>query len=332
MKKAMLILALVLTVACPAVFAQTWDSGLPAVLDKMAEKHWQPSLQTAFGTFTYAYSDLPSPFARWVEEELAMKMPDCSRVRLFNRAAAAAMDPAFSKIYGPVFDMAGGAALLHGNYFDDGEWVRVRLQLTGLDDGVLVGSAELRIPKSALPRGLVIDPEAKVVQQASSLSMVLPAAKPAGLKVSVSTERGANAVYRDGEMMVILVTVNKDAYAKVYHIDADGKIQLIWPNRFGGSGRLAAGELVRIPGDGDPFMFRMKQPYGTEFIKVVASTRPFARNESDFVELGSDAPKVFKRGLELEEVPLAAGLASPPAAPEMAEALASYLIIEGLSR
>jgi len=301
------------------VAAPAWDATLPSTLDTMAENYYQPTVHAVFGTFTYAYSGLPSPFARWLEESLASALTRTSRVKLLNRAAAAAMDPAFAAAYGDFFAAADWGALLHGNYFDVGDVVRVRLELTGVADRTLIGVAELRVPKSVLPSGLAVDPAAAAVQAASDLGTLLPSASPGGLAVSLATERGAGAVYREGEDMVVLATASKDVYAKIYHVDAGGAVKLVWPNRFGGSGRIAAGQTVRIPGAGDPFRFLMQPPFGAEFLKLVASTVPFAEREADFADLGKDAKGVITRGLAI--VP-AAGV------PERAEALASYVIME----
>ena len=59
----------------PSSAAQVWDSRqLPASLDKLSANAWQPSLLTAFGTFTYADSALPSPFSRFLEDGLKSAM------------------------------------------------------------------------------------------------------------------------------------------------------------------------------------------------------------------------------------------------------------------
>jgi hypothetical protein len=93
------------------------------VLDAMAENYYMPSVRAAFGTFTFEYSDLPTPFARWVEENLAIAASSSKRVQLLNRNAAAAMDPAFRKEYETFFRETGTSALLHGRYFLEGPQV-----------------------------------------------------------------------------------------------------------------------------------------------------------------------------------------------------------------
>jgi len=323
MKKPMAFFLALCMASSFALAAQSWDASLPSSLDTMAENYYLPVVQTVFGTFTFAYSGIPSPFARWLEDNLGAAIAKSSRLKLLNRSAAGAMDPLFAKEYGDFFSMADGAALLHGNYFIEDNAVRARLELTGLSDRTLIGVIDITIPRINLPKELAVEPSKAVLDKAKELDALLPAASPDGLRVSVTTDRGTGAVYRLDEEMILLVTANKDAYAKVYHIDAAGTVQLIWPNRFGGSGRLTAGEITRIPNEAERigFQFIMIPPFGTEFIKVIASTVPFAENEADFTSLGKDVKKAVTRGLAIRPV-------SAEAVPERAEALASYVIMQ----
>jgi hypothetical protein len=321
MKRSLALLALILALI-PSLGAQTWDAALPATLDKMAENYYQPSVQTVFGTFTFAYSSLPSPFSRWLEDGLASAMTRSSRLKLINSKAAAAMDPAFAKVYGDFFAQADGGALLYGTYFDEGDNVRVRLELTGFSDRTLIGVNEFRVPKKALPQGLAVDPSKAIVQAANDLGNLLPAHGPGGLMVSLATDRGPGAAYYEGEVLSILVTVNKDAWIKAYQIDVAGKVQLIYPNRFERGGMARAGEILKIPGPDAPFTFDMIPPFGTEFLKVIASTTPFAEDEEDFQELGKDVRGVITRGLAIKP-----NAGAGKVVPERAEALASYVIM-----
>jgi hypothetical protein len=49
------------------------------------------------------------------------------------------------------------------------------------------------------------------------------------------------------------------------------------------------GGFIAIPDAAYPFKFRLGHPYGTEFIKVAASTRQFADVEKDFADLSGVA-------------------------------------------
>ncbi|MCX7025306.1 MAG: DUF4384 domain-containing protein [Spirochaetes bacterium] len=331
-----LFVALLLTTG--AASAQDWAVSLPGTLDRMASSYYLPTVNAAFGTFTFAYTELSSPFSRWFEERLADAAARSRNVKLFNKAAAAAMDPAFRAVYADLFASNEVGALLHGRYYEENDGVRVRIELTGLSDGILIGTAEFRIPKRDIPAGLPVDPGKAAEAAAASLASIVSAGASGGsfdkrLGVSASTDRGAGAVYREGEAMSVLVTVSADAYLKVYHVDVKGAVQLIWPNRFGGGqGLVRAGAAVRIPGEGAPFEFRMTPPYGTEFIKVIASTAPFAGKEGDFADLregaSDNARAAITRGLSVVGTGANASTAGVAGPASMAEATASYVIME----
>ncbi len=310
-----------------------WTAALPGSFDKMLSGYYSPSVKAAFGTFTYGDTKLATPFSRWLEDRLADGAAKSSGLKLINENAAAAMDPAFLSIYGDLFKKQNIDALLGGRYTAEGQSVRVRVELTSLSQGVLIGSAEFMVPRSALPPGLAVKPDEKAEETQAQISNIMPAARPgtsgtsgtsgaagAGtIKVSVSTDRGNAAVYREGEDLKVYVTSERDAYIKVYSISATGTIQLIWPNRFsGGQGRVKAGSVIQIPGPGDNFRFKMVPPYGTEFIKVIASTEPFATREDDFADLGTGSNAA--RGL------MVLGASSTGAQGASGEASASYVI------
>ena len=311
--------------------AQSIEINLPDTLDTLVQNYYQSSVTAAFGTFTYAYADLPSPFSRWLEDKLGSAISKSGRLKLFNRSVAAAMDPAFKSIYGDFFQKTGVDALITGHFNIEGNVVMVRLELTSLTDGTLIGTTDVRVPVAALPSGLQIQPLPQVQQFADTLSGVLPSTglasdaagrtnsgQQAQLTVTVSTDRGKGAVYKDGEDLVVLATVNQPAYIRIFHIDVNKKIQCIYPNRFGGgTGWINPGELVRIPGAVDPFAFRMGPPFGTEFIKVVASTKAFSSDDQDFTDLGDDARSIIANGIPI----------SKESDIRYAEALASYVIV-----
>jgi len=318
-------LLITLLFSAAAAFGQTGANRLAPVLDELAAGHYEEQLQAVFGTFTYEYSELATPFSRWLEDELTRAVPGAKRVRLFNRAAAAAMDPTFREMYADFFASNQVDALLSGRYFSESGGVRVRLDLTSLRTGNLIGSGEIALRSDEVPRSVPVAPESAVADRAKELSGLVgaPAAAHAldALAVSLSTDRGPGGAYRDGENLQVLAVVNQDAYLKLYHVDVAGQTKLIWPNAFGGGdGKVLAGKAVSIPGPSDPFAFRLGAPYGTEFIKAVASTAPFPRTETGFADLGTDARDIITRGISL--APKADG-----SVPRRAEALASYVIL-----
>ena len=308
-----------LLAASALALAGAQDAELAKALDAAASGYYLPELRAAFGTFTYEYSGLPTPFSRWVEDRALLAAAGSSRVRVLNRNAAAAMDPVLGSTYADFIRETGAEAMLSGRFFDEGGRARVRFELTELSSGTLIGAGDWYVPASANPAYASVRPASGAVDRARELARL--SGSPAGkLSVSVSTDRGAGAAYRVGEELSLIIGVNEDAYARVYHVDGSGGVQLIWPNSFGGGdGRIAAGSPVRLPPDeAAPYAFVMEPPYGTEFIKVIASTLPFDDGLEAFSDLGPISSGMMTRGLAVTD--------TKSVAASFAEALASYYI------
>jgi hypothetical protein len=295
---------------------------MPVVLERMVENHYLPMVVVGMGSFTFADSGLPSPFSRWFEDELRMAFSRTPHMKLFDKQVAAAMDPAILKLYGDFYGKERVDSILYGRYYLENKVVRLQLSLSDLATGGLIAETRYLIPQASIPKNVEISPSAKTVQNAAALSNLSPAAgggvaQAEALNLSLATDRGSGATYRDGEKLTLFVTASKDAYLKLYHVDVNGVAQLIWPNRFGGSGRIAAGKAMKFPGPGDGFAFLLGKPYGTEYIKAVASTVPFTSMEADFTDLSGPAPEAISRGLSV----VSTGSATS------AEALAVYEIL-----
>jgi hypothetical protein len=311
-----ILLSLFFSLCLGQAFGQNQE--LSATLDTMAEGYYLPTIRAAFGSFTFEQSGLPTPFARWIEDRILLATPKTKRLSIINRSAAAAMDPTFRKNYEEFFKETGTDALLHGRYFIEGALVRVRLELTDLKTATLISVADWLVKADTIPASASVRPMENALARAKELSQ-LGSATQGGLQISLSTERGSNAAYQEGEDLVILLGISSAAYVRLYHVDSAGHIQLIWPNRFGGgNGYLRPDTIIRLPGADDPFLFRLKPPYGTEFLKAIASSQPFSDSLEDFKDLGTNATRTMTRGLSVQS----------SSAPAMgyAEALASYYI------
>ncbi|PKL09252.1 MAG: hypothetical protein CVV51_04765 [Spirochaetae bacterium HGW-Spirochaetae-7] len=319
MSKTNRVLALALLMFATIVPLLAQEAGMAESMDSAASSYYLPSVRAAFGTFTYEYSDLPTPFSRWVQDRFLLASTGSKRVQLLNRNAAAALDPLLKASYGQFLQETSAEALLSGRFFIEGESVRVRFELTELSSGTLIGVGDWFVPLAAVPPYASVAPTSGTADRARELAH-LSGSVPGGLKVSVSTDRGTGAAYRAGEYLSAIIGVTKDAYVRVYHVDGAGRIQLIWPNRFGGAdGLVRTGAAIRLPPDDDArFSFLMEPPFGTEFIKAIASTTPFLEGQSDFSDLGTSARGTMTRGLAV--------LGSGSTKTEVAEAMASYYI------
>ena len=160
----------------------------------------------------------------------------------------------------------------------------------------LMSEFALFIPMENIPPGVEIYP--------SNLDVISDVSENVGdlysgtedFQIFISTNRGEGGVFKEGEYLKLFLLASRDSYIKLYHIDVKGKTALIFPNRFEKNNYLPGGEILEFPGKRSPFQFRIVPPYGTEIIKVVASTRQFSSLEKDFSDLG-----YATRGLFIEE-------------------------------
>ena len=321
-QKAKLVLpaiAFFLCIFCAVAQTPSDPPNLPPFLDAMTADFYKPMITVGMGSFTYAESQLPTPFARWFEDELRQSLTRTTNLKFFDKQVAAAMDPSIREKYKDFFGAEVVDSLLYGKYSADGRSVQVTISLTDLSTGQLISEKKLVMTVAQLPPGLRVEPMVQTLQTASSLKYLAAGASAVdpGFKLSMSTDRGAGATYRDGENLVLLVTCSREAYLKIYHVDVNGVAQLIWPNRFGGSGKISKGEAMRFPAAGDRFQFKLQAPYGTEYIKAIASAVPFATMEPDFSDLAGSAAAAITRGLSVTSTN----------ASNRAEALAVYEIL-----
>lgn len=335
--KTIIVASLILALGARPAIAQNstpdFLSEFQSFIKKAVSDSYKSPYTIGLGTFTYADTALPSDFSRRLAEEFSVEIPKTKGASVLSKNLAAAMDPQLKTQYEDFIKTAKPDCLLHGTFNEERGWVRVYLELTDLATLQVLNAVELRRPMSSISDSIAIRPSVQAQTQASQLSTIYTSTGPekvtsgkekgstqeaARLKVSVATDRGAGGTYAEGEDLVVMMGVNKDAYIKIYHIDVNGSTQLIYPNRFDPGRKLAAGSVVRIPGPGYGFTFRLGKPFGTEFIKVVASTVPFSISESSFSALGNNAVSVITPGASVS--------ASYGGNAEFAESLASYYI------
>lgn len=95
------------------------------------------------------------------------------------------------------------------------------------------------------------------------------------IRLSVNVDRGEGGAYRIGEELTVLVSVDRPVWLRLYHIQADGTAELIWPNNHDFKQWIPAGADQRIPAADDRYSFTIRPPLGKESILAFASTRPF---------------------------------------------------------
>lgn len=80
--------------------------------------------------------------------------------------------------------------------------------------------------------------------------------------------------YRAGDNLTLRVTTEQDAYLYILYEQADGQVFQVFPNSGHPDNRIAGGNTVTIPEKDDLFRWVIGPPFGTEYVKVIASREP----------------------------------------------------------
>ena len=329
--KFILLLVLVLILGSVSILsAERIDTILEQAINQLAadgDLMGAKSIVVSIGNFTFADKNMGSSFSRYLEEKLAGVLTDHPGFQLFAREdleeILAAIELSLNDLFDPatvveVGSLRGIQALLGGRYFDDGEVVRVYLSLTDVGSGLVAANSQVVLPKVELPDSVSVLPENYndalfVIEELSRTQQ----ADAANFQAKLWTVRGEGATYRDGEELVIHLFSNRDCYVKIYQIDVEKRMQLIFPNRFFPDNFIRKGRVYKIPDTRYPFRFVLGEPFGTEFVKLIASTLQFGDIEEDFQVLGSPSKDVITRGLSVRQ-----------REEQIVEAMISYTIVQ----
>jgi len=122
------------------------------------------------------------------------------------------------------------------------------------------------------PQGLIIDPPGTDV-----------------LEVSIWTDKPE---YQVGDLVTISYEVNKDAYIYIWDITPEGDVQVVFPNDAypGGADNFVQAGTHQLPQS-----FPIAPPLGTEYLQILATTRPV-----DVAAFPMSDPALFQQEVEVQ--------------------------------
>ncbi|AEH51704.1 PEGA domain-containing protein [Pseudothermotoga thermarum] len=104
-----------------------------------------------------------------------------------------------------------------------------------------------------------------------NLRNIIIVPKPSDLEVKVWLNKPEGSVYQIDEKIEIFFRVNKSCYVSIYSIGADGKITLLFPNRFDQNNYVMPNVNYKIP-TSDKYFLKVAPPEGKAFVQIIAST------------------------------------------------------------
>jgi len=220
-------------------------------------------LRVMIDRIVYGQTRFSSTFGAYLEQRLGERLLKFDGIRILDRALGAREGAELQ-----------AQALLHGSYLEMGDEVSLLLKATSIG-GEELASSQVRIPRAWIQKaGLRLLPE-NHDEAARSLAILDTQVAPSELKINLQIDRGDGGIYRQGEPLHLFLRASRDCYVRVVYQQVDGTKVQVFPNQFHPDYRVRKGELTRIPAEGDGFELRVSEPFGSEIVKVFASTEPF---------------------------------------------------------
>ena len=102
-------------------------------------------------------------------------------------------------------------------------------------------------------------------------------------KIKLWTE-GDKASYMVEEPVTFMFSADRDCYVTLIDIGTSGKVHRLFPNKMHESNKVEKGKTYAIPPDKSDFLFRVKGPEGTEYVKAIATLQPLKSLEKTEME------------------------------------------------
>jgi hypothetical protein len=277
---------------------------------KTLELKLSKPIVVSLGNFVYADKNIGSAFGSFLEQKIAFILSGSGKIKFFAKNKLVdileSLELSVSDLVNPatapkIGMLEGVEALLYGTYYDKGSSVALYLDLVKIESGISIAKIEIDIPKSGIPPTLSVLPDnyndaLYVLDQLSDVT----GSGNGDFTVKLWTSRGNGATFKDGEELVVNFFSSADCYIKIYHIGVDGKASIIFPNKYYADNFIRKKVIYKIPDEKYPFTFTLGAPFGTEFVKVIASNVQFAEIETAFEDIGKASKKLITKGLSVQ--------------------------------
>ncbi len=231
--------------------------------------------------------------------------------------------------------MAGAEAVLYGTFEDYGDRVKISTFIKDVKTRNIVSDASVIIPKEDIPTEVSLyaenheevsfedmsdqeeyttnsytQPEETVTYQETTQyeepaqyqeptvvtnDVDMDVASDNRIQLDVFVNHSPEAVYRVGEELKIYIRTDKDCYIRILYRDSEGDDMILFPISEQHDDYFYANQTYEIPPEGS-YRIVASEPFGTECLKVFASSDPFG--ELDSIEV----PEIRARGMKIEMV------------------------------
>lgn len=313
MKKQFLAWFLLITGAA-LLAAEDYDGKIKTAVNALAERLTSP-IEVSIGDIFIEGTQTSSGLSRFLINRIKAHAPDTGKFNVTVRSRG------IDRVtVGPQ------KGIITGEFMLTGDTVYVTLRLVSESDGRILRPSNFTLSAADLKKDGVeimpagVDPD-KLIEEDK---IIIPPTPPANAFKIEAWPDSDTHTYMVGDSMRINLLSSRDCYVKVYHIDVNRKMQLLFPNRSERDNLLRANTPTIIPKGMVSII--VEKPLGRESIWVMASTVQFPNLESEFIEirnLSSDTVNNVRgtRGARLEYNPASGDVLN-------AETLFSITILE----
>ncbi len=100
--------------------------------------------------------------------------------------------------------------------------------------------------------------------------------QPGGLRVDTWVDRGEWGTYRPGDRIWVYFRVNRPCYVTILDYTTDGRVEVLYPNRWSSSSKVYPGRVYRVPDDRRSSL-HVAGPGGIETLVACAHELPWPR-------------------------------------------------------
>ena len=177
--------------------------------------------------------------------------------------------------------------VIEGEMWDHSDEIKVRLWSLDRGSGRRISTADLSFQRKMVPGKVEIQPPSgKNLSMIQRMVELMKQNFPRGgdFQLGVWPDKGLDAVYLEGESLMVYILPEKDAFLHVDYYQIDGKVVHLLPSQ-DESNYVKAGDPYII---GDPksggYEFKVSEPFGEELLVVVASQNPLGAIAHGLIE------------------------------------------------
>jgi hypothetical protein len=272
------------------VFSQDIDGKIKKAVDELAVRLNAP-MNVNIGPITISETSTSTAFSRYLYTKIKSFAAGNGMYRVMENPG----ETRGTNRVRPVSEQSGE---LTGVYHKVGSNVEVTLYLKPLSGGTVISSSGFSILVSELEKmELAILPANNVTEtqarEKEKIFTALPEADNFRIEAWADSPSGT---YYEGDIMSVYFVSGRNCYYKMYYINTQGRMTLIYPIRKSTGNFLRANTIKEMK-------FNCIPPYGDETFLFVASEEPFEIDHAEFAEVEADAAAIERaiRGLQYRD-------------------------------